>query len=113
MNERQLAEQYITKIKNCVKKGVPFDLSFARYKLLLSRKRCYYSHKLFVKFEDRTEENRGSWRTLDRVDNSKGYTASNTVACCGAINILKSIVENPINDLTFKQAIKALSRIEL
>lgn len=113
MNERRLAKQYIDKIDSSEKRDISFELTFSQFKKLLSLKRCYYTSRPFIPYEERNESNRGSWRTLDRIDNSKGYTLENTVACCGAINFLKSVIENPQNDLTFKQAINALSKVEL
>jgi hypothetical protein len=57
-----------------------FDLSFRKCKRLLMTKRCYYTGKPF----DDTDT-----LTFDRVDNSKGYTDNNVVACSRSFNELK------------------------
>jgi hypothetical protein len=39
---------------------------------------------------------RATDRTIDRVDASKGYVIGNVVACCYAVNHMKSLVENDL-----------------
>lgn len=67
----------------CAKRGIEFSLSFADMKRLLSRKKCYYSGI------EMTMEGKHSL-SLDRIDDTKGYTSDNTVACSSYINGLKN-----------------------
>lgn len=64
-------------------RSIHFNLSFRTVKKLLSAKRCYYTG---VPFQDNGE----FARTVDRVDNDKGYVDDNVVACTQRINAIKS-----------------------
>lgn len=78
-----VAEHYISKMKNAKKRKIEFTLSLSDMRKLLSRKTCYYTG---IKFSDEPKY----YKTLDRIDASKGYTAENTVACCHIINKIKN-----------------------
>lgn len=58
--------------------------------MLWKTERCYYSgirmNKVF---------NSPFGKSLDRVDNDQGYTATNTVVCCRWVNSVKAVIENP------------------
>lgn len=67
----------------CSQRGIEFALTFADMKRLLSRKKCYYSGITL------TMEGKHS-HSIDRIDDTKGYTSDNTVACSSYINGLKN-----------------------
>ncbi len=59
------------------KRGISFDLSLVEFEKLKSIITCFYCGK---------EANN---LTIDRVDNSKGYTIQNCVRCCRKCNARK------------------------
>jgi hypothetical protein len=65
-------------------RNILFELSFKRFCQLKATKYCYYTGVRL------TTENGKSQLTFDRVDNSIGYTDSNTVACCESFNHRKT-----------------------
>ena len=91
VNDFDIAKKYISLMKSANDRGIEFNLSLTSVKNLLSAKKCFYSG---VKLND----NVGSphQRTVDRIDNSKGYIKGNVSACCHSINIKK-------NNLTIKE----------
>lgn len=86
--DEMVAEWYLAKISNAKERGIAFDLTLADFRKLCLRKTCFYSgmrlNALGCPGEKRAN------RTLDRIDNSKGYTKENTVACSYAVNTLKN-----------------------
>lgn len=108
-NDAEMAKRYLIKSDNAAKKGNIFDLSFAKYKRLMNQKRCAYSG---LEFADYVPGN-SLWasRTLDRIDNSIGYTDKNTVAVCNGVNIMKGVWENSNNPLTEDLVLKIIKSI--
>lgn len=102
MNDQILAQQYVAKFTSSKDRGIEFSLTFAQFKRLKSTKRCYYTGLLLDKDS----------HTIDRVDNTLGYVQGNCVACHTSFNTLKSVWENPINDLTEKLVIKAINKLK-
>lgn len=75
---RTLRGQFTTSKNKAEYNDQDWTLTFEEYSSLRS-KNCYYCNGSLP------ETGRG----LDRVDNSKGYTVANVVACCGGCNRLK------------------------
>lgn len=67
----------------CAQRGIEFALTFTDMKRLLQKKKCYYSGITL------TLEGKHS-HSIDRIDDTKGYTAENTVACSAYVNGLKN-----------------------
>lgn len=66
-------------------RGFPFLLSVKRM-LYIMNNQCYFcNNKDFKKFHGKLYPLCG----IDRLDNSKGYTNTNSVSCCGKCNVLK------------------------
>jgi hypothetical protein len=97
-----LCRAYAQKADFSVSKNIFFGLTLADYKRLRKRKRCYFTN---------IELNNKNF-SLDRVDNSKGYTKENTVPCSKDFNTFKSHIENPNNKLTIELVLKALTKWE-
>lgn len=94
MTDEAIARSYISKIDNAKTNGHEFSLSFNQYKKLVSRKTCFYTSLPFNK------DNTDYKKTIDRIDNSKGYVPGNVVVCLNVVNNIKSALENPNNQLT-------------
>lgn len=86
-----VANFYSRKVESCVKRNIPFELSFAQVRRLLKKKTCHYTG---IKLTHRSQLP-NSW-TLDRINSKLGYTKENTVVCSHSINQLKNeLLENP------------------
>lgn len=74
-------------------RGLEFNLDIKTVRKLLNTKKCYYTGEpLFLNVGKRNS------RTIDRVDNEKGYVIGNVVACSRWFNEAK-------NNLTVNQVI--------
>ena len=94
MKDLEIAKKYMNKAQNAKSLGHEFSLSFSQFKRLMIRKKCFYTGVLL---NDRCPHGEYDFRTIDRVDNSKGYIPGNVVACTYAANNLKGFLENPKN----------------
>lgn len=101
--DTQIAKAYINKANKCTETNTNFELTLSQFRKLKLTKRCYYTGVSIT-----LETNKLNTLTLDRIDNSLGYTLTNTVACSYAFNQLKSIWENPDSLLTQTNVTKAL-----
>jgi hypothetical protein len=72
-------------IKNSAdSRGIHFDMSLRRVRQLLNTKKCYITGiQLSIDHKDPNQ------LTFDRLDNNKGYTDDNVVACSLRMNKLK------------------------
>lgn len=86
----RIAKWYLSKADNAKANGHEFTLSFAQFKKIVQRKTCYYTLLPFQGTEDYK-------RTLDRIDNTKGYIPGNVVVCLNVVNNIKAALENPTN----------------
>lgn len=105
MNEVSIARKYILKSEQCGSRKIPFQLTFSQYKKLIKTKKCFYTG---LKLIPNDPYLKGS---LERLDNSKGYTAENTVVCCQAANTLKSIWEHKDHPLTIKDVLNMMIKL--
>ncbi len=83
MTDLQVAKKLCSIYNSAESRGIEFNMSFKRMKILMNQKKCCYTGVVF------TEEEGPNHRSIDRIDNSKGYTDENTVACTVAINLKK------------------------
>jgi hypothetical protein len=88
LNDVQVASKLLYIHRSAKKRDIEFDLSFAKTKRLMKTKKCYFTGVELNFIPD--DDNQISF---DRVDNEKGYTDDNLVACSRAFNSKK-------NDLT-------------
>lgn len=88
-----IAKKMVNIFHSAKSRNLEFDISFKKMKQLLTRKTCFFTGIPF-------EENGDNQRTIDRVDNNKGYIDSNVVTCTKRINSIKgNITINEINIL--------------
>ena len=74
-------------------RGIEFDLSLKRVRQLLNTKKCFISGVRLNRIQQDPNQ-----LTFDRLDNTKGYTNDNVVACSLRINRLKDSLT--IDDIT-------------
>jgi len=97
-----VAKKYLSLQESARRRVKEFNLSLNDVRVLLKKKTCHYTG---MRFND-TENLK---RTVDRIDNTKGYVKGNVVACTHIANQLKEmLVEN--KDSPFKDNTKALKK---
>jgi hypothetical protein len=102
--DEQIARKFIQLKGSADKRGKDWNLTLADIRKLLQRKTCHYTG---VKF---TEEGKYA-RTVDRIDNTKGYVKGNVVACTHWANQMKNeLFELP--DPMIKHMKKLISKVE-
>lgn len=105
-----LCKYYVYKAESSTKRGLDFDLSLSDFKRLVARKRCFFTGESLVKVNGKPNT-----FTLDRLDNSIGYTKNNTVPCAKWVNELKNtLLEDKTSSLFTdkKTLVKILSKIK-
>ena len=113
MTDEIIAIKYLNKIKNTKEKGLNFDLTLGQFKRLMNTKTCHFTGiELCTRKPIPDREPKFNAITLDRLDNSKGYTKENTVVCCYGWNQIKSELENPCNKFKIKNLIKGTKTTE-
>lgn len=86
-----IAKFYLYKHNQAKERNIVFSLSLSEFKSVIRRKVCYYTG---IRFEN-IQSSRFKV-SLDRKDQSIGYTKENTVACCFFVNQLKNeLFERP------------------
>lgn len=112
--ELYVARYYTNKIDSCKQDGKEFSLTLPDVRRLLGQKYCAYTGLPMTHPKVGTTQPRYTDISLDRIDNSKGYVRGNVKAVAKGINELKSIAENPSNDLSLKHLAnmsKSLSKL--
>ena len=93
ISELELAELYVFISKGALRRGIPFELTFAQMKFIISRKKCAYTGIKFIPASSKYKP------TFERKDASKGYTMDNVILVCNFANKLKNeLLENPEGD---------------
>lgn len=103
-----LAQHYVNKARNAKSRGIEFTLTLADMKKLLKTKKCFYTGQPLVFGET------SNGFTIDRVDNTLGYTKENSVACANWVNAWKnSVLENTSSStyITKENLFKILSKL--
>lgn len=84
-----MMSSYKRKYEDAKDRGITFELSFAQYCKIMSRKTCAYTG---VRFSDEYPA------SLDRVDPTEGYTVNNTLKVCVQANNAKNfLLEMPMH----------------
>lgn len=107
----KLAKRYISKADRARLSGIDFELSITSYRNLMRAKKCGYTG---MPLTDPVSgrPTKATDRTIDRIDNSKGYIAGNVIAVSHAANQAKSVFENPAATLTIQSMKRMIARIE-
>ncbi len=74
------------------KRGIDFTLTFMQFSRLHETKECYYCGKGLQRAIG-CKQNHNS-RTLERLNDNRGYTPRNTVAVCYECNMFKNELKN-------------------
>ncbi len=103
------------------KRGLTWEITEEQYKRLRSQKYCFYTG-IELEHVANQEQKENSW-TLDRIDDKRGYTVDNVVACSYAANLIKAalcseglrnfdadIVNKVKNKLNFQNPISVKSK---
>lgn len=102
ITDADVAQKYLSLRSSANRRGKEFNLTLSDVRTLLKKKTCYYTG---LKFTDEVNYQ----RTVDRVDNTKGYVKGNVVACTHIANQLKEmLVEN--KEAPFRTNVKALKK---
>lgn len=109
-----LTRKYSNLAKSAKNRGVDFTLTLEDLRKLLEETECYFSGDTMVAFEHDSADVRSGelklppkYRTIDRLDNTKGYTADNVVACTNEMNQIK----DDMDILDFKKMLIEFKRI--
>ena len=108
--EIRIAKTYISKINNAFRRGIRFDLTIREWRRLQKLKLCEYTG---VKLLDDVGFNHMQKRTIDRIDNSKGYEPGNVKAVSWKANQMKNFLfENP-DTAVYRMTKKEFSKFAL
>jgi hypothetical protein len=93
VSDLDIAKKLVAIKTSADSRGLEFDLSLKRVRQLLNTKKCFISGERLNRIQQDPNQ-----LTFDRLDNTKGYTDDNVVACSLRINRLKDSLT--INDIT-------------
>lgn len=85
--------------------NIEFNMSIKKIKRLLLTKKCYFSGRVLNRIA-----NDDNQLTFDRIDNNKGYTDDNVVACSWKINKLKANLTVADISMLYKAVNKKLTK---
>jgi len=80
-----IAKKYLALMTSANSRNIEFDLTLADVRKLLTVKKCYYSGVILTDEIDSDNQ-----RSVDRIDNDKGYITGNVVACSRYLNRIKA-----------------------
>lgn len=86
-----IAKKLVNLHTSATSRGIDFTMSFEGMKKIMYEKNCFFTGKPL-----NNKQNDPLSKTVDRVDNDKGYTDENAVACSLEFNRIKK-------DLTIDQ----------
>ena len=112
MCDLQVAKWYVNKARSARKLGHEFTLTFVEFKRLAAKKKCAFTGIPLTRAVDTNGIVQFDTRTIDRLDNTKGYITGNVAAVCFGANQFKSQWENPTNILTVKMIRGILNNTE-
>jgi len=88
IDDYTVAKKLIQLKSSASSRGIEFNLSLKKVSQLLKKKTCHYTGKKFV--SQAVAPNGPFSRTVDRVDNDRGYVDDNVVACTKEFNSMKT-----------------------
>jgi hypothetical protein len=84
ISDLEVAKKLVAIKTSADSRGIDFDLSLKRVRQLLNTKKCFISGVKLNRIQQDPNQ-----LTFDRLDNTKGYTDDNVVACSLRFNRLK------------------------
>jgi hypothetical protein len=96
----KIATAYLNKARSSKDRGIDFNISFVSFKNMCKAKKCYFTGLTLT----------ADTFTIDRIDSNKPYEVGNVAACHTTFNSLKSMIENPVNELDLAKALRGLQR---
>lgn len=93
ISDLEVAKKLVAIKTSADSRGIDFDLSLRKVRQLLATKRCYISGVKLNRIQNDPNQ-----LTFDRLDNTKGYTDDNVVACSLKMNRLKDSLT--VEDIT-------------
>lgn len=108
MTDLEIANHYISKASNASKRGIEFTISFVEFKRMYTKTKCYYTGIPICQAVG-TVQNQDT-KTIDRIDNNKGYVPGNCVVCSRFFNQLKSTYEGS-NLVGFSEVYKGIMKL--
>lgn len=103
ITDDDLVNKYCQLKESARSRDLEFSLVLKDIKKLLTKKTCYYTGIPFGVNQLR--------RTIDRIDNTKGYISGNVVACTYAANQFKEQVFESKVTASFKGNLKVIKKI--
>lgn len=82
MKDIEVAQKMVKLQQSAKSRNLPFDLSFAEVKKVLTQKKCFFTGETFDAVTH--------IRSFDRVNNEEGYVNGNVVACTKDFNSKKA-----------------------
>lgn len=84
-NELKIANKYKNLYNSAKTRNIDFNITISELKKIYKRKICPYTKVKFIE-----EDNHDFSKTIDRIDNNKGYVSGNIIVCAKSINTIKS-----------------------
>lgn len=100
---------YCNKKNNAKKRGIPFTLTLDEFKKLKDTDVCQYTGLVL---NDKNKGNKKD-RTLERIDNTKGYITGNVITASDFANNLKSITECEYDTISMNHILKMCINVKI
>lgn len=84
VSDEFVASKFMQIKRSAEDRGIPFNMTLRKVRYLLNREKCFFTGALLT-----NEQNSHRQLTFDRLDNNKGYTDKNVVACTQKFNVIK------------------------
>lgn len=84
VSDLEVAKKLVAIKTSADSRGIEFNMSLKRVRQLLNTKKCFISGVKLNRIQQDPNQ-----LTFDRLDNTKGYTDDNVVACSLRVNRLK------------------------
>ena len=107
----KLIKKYQGKVDNARSRKIEFNLTYAQYKRIMTRKRCAYTG-VELTMHMHSGSPTGNDVTLERISSDIGYTVENCIAVSFSANNVKSVFEDPRTPLSVSDAIKMFANID-
>lgn len=93
ISDIEVAKKLVSIKSSADNRGIHFDMSLKRVRQLLNTRKCFITGQPLNKIQG--DDNQ---LTFDRLDNTKGYTDDNVIACSLRMNRIKDSLT--IEDIT-------------